>query len=271
MIYQKILTDERPYHMRKGPLNGFCEHRHADIEFNYCLEGGFDIVIEKKKYRVEAGQMSFVRPMASHEIPRLDEERKVITVVVGSTFLKKYFPLFTAAHNAPAIIKLDGEKHSQTEIRRLFAECGELLDEPTKNTELLLTGNLYKICAYLLSELPEVDGAEDNYELKMIASVDRALEMIYYDYPKPLTVEDAAAATGYGKSNFCKIFKTVVGDTFHRTLNRQRIRSACGLLTETRMSISSIAEEVGFGEAKTFCRVFGEIMGMTPREYRRNS
>jgi AraC-like DNA-binding protein len=35
------------------------------------------------------------------------------------------------------------------------------------------------------------------------------------------------------------------------------------------MPISSVAEEVGFGEAKTFCRVFGQIMGVTPREYRR--
>ena len=91
MLYQKILTSERPYIMTVGRLSGFDEHRHADLEFNFCLDGGFDIVIEKERYRVGAGEMTFIGPMASHEIPSSDENRLVITVVVGSSFLKKFF------------------------------------------------------------------------------------------------------------------------------------------------------------------------------------
>ena len=53
-------------------------------------------------------------------------------------------------------------------------------------------------------------------------------------------------------------------------LNRQRIKSSYGLLSETTMSIAEIAQEVGFGEAKTFCRVFKNIAGITPGEYRKN-
>ena len=270
MIYQKILTDERPYQMTIGHLAGFDEHRHADLEFNFCLEGEFEIIVEKKRYKVEAGQMSLIRPMASHGIPPSDESRRVITVVVGSTFLKKYFPLFSAVHHAPTVLRLDGGTHEQAEIRRLFEECAELFNSNDKRAELLMTGNLYKICGYLLSELPE-DGTQpaQTTDLRMVANIECALEMIYYDYPKPITVEAAAAATGYGKSNFCKVFKSVVGESFHKALNRQRVRSACGLLSETDIPVSAVAEEVGFGEAKTFCRVFGQIMGMTPGEYRR--
>ena len=94
MLYQKILTSERPYIMTVGRLSGFDEHRHADLEFNFCLDGGFDIVIEKERYRVGAGEMTFIGPMASHEIPHSDESRKVMTVVVGSSFLKKNFSLY---------------------------------------------------------------------------------------------------------------------------------------------------------------------------------
>ena len=89
-----------------------------------------------------------------------------------------------------------------------------------------------------------------------VANIKKALEMIYYDHSKPLTVDDAAEATGYGKSNFCKIFKMITGDTFHNVLNSQRVESACGLLSETNMSISEIAATVGFGETKSFCRIF---------------
>ena len=272
MIYQKILTDERPYQISIGSLASYHEHRHADLEFNFCLEGSFEIIIEKKSYKVESGQMSLIHPMASHSIPPSDGNRRVITVVVGFTFLKKYFPLFASAVHAPTVLKLDTGTYEQQEIRRLFYECAEVFKMGDNRSELITTGNLYKICAYLLSELPEADNEDESEpDLRMVANIERALELIYYDYPKALTVEDAAAATGYGKSNFCKIFKSVVGESFHRVLNRQRVRNACGLLSETDMPISSIAEEVGFGEAKTFCRVFGQIMNMTPGEYRRKS
>lgn len=270
MLYQKILTDERPYQMTVGPLSGFDEHRHADLEFNFCLEGGFDIIIEKERCRVNSGEMSFIRPMASHEIPSSNEARRVITVVVGSTFLKKYFTLFSSVNTAPSVFRLERDTFEEREIRRLFAECDKLFGEHTKGSELMIMGNLYKICAYLLELLPnESRDDEEQRDLRMVSSIERALEMIYYDYKKPLTVNDAAEATGYGKSNFCKIFKCVVGESFHKALNRQRVRSATGLLAETSMSVSAIAEEVGFCEAKTFCRVFGSIMGMTPSEYRK--
>ena len=95
--------------------------------------------------------------------------------------------------------------------------------------------------------------------------------MIYYDYASPLTLDDAASATGYGKSNFCKIFKEITGDTFHNVLNRQRIQSACDLLKETNLPISDIAIQIGFGEPKTFCRIFRSITDMTPRDYRKKN
>ena len=83
-------------------------------------------------------------------------------------------------------------------------------------------------------------------------------------------MEEVAAATGYGKSNFCKIFKEVTGETFHSVLNKKRIQSACDLLSETNMQISEIAAQVGFMETKTFCRVFKSSMGISPGAYRQH-
>ena len=83
-----------------------------------------------------------------------------------------------------------------------------------------------------------------------------------------LDVDAAAEVSGYSKSNFCRVFREVVGESFHKHLNRYRINCATGLLRETSMQVSDIAVEVGLPETKSFCRVFREIMGMTPGEYR---
>ena len=146
-----------------------------------------------------------------------------------------------------------------------------LYEERTEKSELLLTAELYRVCACLLDEMPSAPQAQEPKaaDLRTVANIERALELIYYDYRKALTVEAAAEATGYGKSNFCKIFKRITGAGFHQALNHRRVRVACGLLTETDLSIAEIATEVGFTEAKTFCRVFKEIEHATPGEYRR--
>ena len=98
---------------------------------------------------------------------------------------------------------------------------------------------------------------------------EKAIELIHYNYKEPLPIEYVAEITGYSKSNFCKIFKKVVGESFHRALNRRRVECAAGLLDVTNLSVAEISEEVGFSESKAFCRVFKAIYGITPGEYRR--
>ena len=46
----------------------------------------------------------------------------------------------------------------------------------------------------------------DNPNIHSVANIDNALELVYYHYNEKVTVDDAARLTGYGKSNFCKIF-----------------------------------------------------------------
>ena len=96
MLYQKILTDGRPYELILSEFGVFSEHRHADIEFNYCIKGSFDIIINKKKYHVNEGELSLISPMTSHEVPDCnDEECLVLTTIVGATFLREHFGAFT--------------------------------------------------------------------------------------------------------------------------------------------------------------------------------
>lgn len=268
MIYQKIFTDEKPYHIGLGRLSEFPEHRHADFEFNFCISGEFDIIIDKKTYHVTEGSTTFIPPMCSHAIPKQENERSVLTLIVGMSLLKKHFKFFSRLANEPKIYTL--ETPDGIKARELFYECAEIKHNSEGAAELLLTGNVYKIMSYvfnLLSGNNENSVRESDY-LK-VENVERALELIHYDYKENLTVEYVAELTGYSKSNFCKIFKTVVGEGFHQALNRQRIECAIGLLSTSNMSIAEISEEVGFNEPKAFCRVFKSIYGISPGQYRK--
>ncbi len=268
MLYQKIQSGERPYYISLGRISSFQEHRHADFEMNFCLEGTFDILADKKLLHVEAGCTTLLPPMCAHEIPESAEERTVLTITVGMSLLKEHFSEFSHHVSAPRVCDLRGDENKK--ICELFMECAEVIREGRALSDLCIKGNIYKIFAYLFDrreEAAETEGGGADY-LK-IENVEKALELIYYNYKEALSVEYVATLTGYSKSNFCKIFKKVVGESFHQALNRQRVNNAAGLLSATDMAIADIALEVGFSEAKAFCRVFKSIYGVTPGQYRR--
>lgn len=268
MIYQKIFTGEQPYYIRRGAIYSFPEHRHADFEFNFCLDGEFDMTVDKGTYRIHAGSTTVIPPMCSHGVPRQSENDNIITLIVGMSLLKSHFVELSRLMSAPAVLDLKCDKYKC--ILDLFTECAEALLIGDSASEILITGNIYKILAYLMKELScAPQSTQDRKDYRRVENIERALELIRNNYKEPLTIEHVASITGYSKSNFCKIFKNVVGESFHQALNRQRVSNAAGLLTVTDMSVSEISAEVGFSEPKAFCRVFKEVCGVSPGQYKK--
>ena len=154
----------------------------------------------------------------------------------------------------------------------MLKETADIYSSSTNFCELLVKGNLYRASALLLQMLynptPHVSQSK---KLTDVNKIEEALEKIYNCYSEPLSVEEISTLCGYSKSNFCRIFKNITGDTFHNTLNRHRIEVSCILLRETNYTTEKIAQETGFTDAKTFCRAFKKYMGNSAGKYRKNS
>ncbi len=266
MLYQKILNEDAPYMVKMGKLTAFSEHRHADVEIHYVLKGQLNIVIDKKKYLLKSGDIAVILPMQSHEVLKGGDHESFMAVL-GISLLKKYFTPFSKREFKSPIYSITDSKEDFS-IKQILSETALLTRQNGIRVELLITSNLYRICAFLLDKLC-IENQNKVENLTQIESLEKALDLIYYNYFEQITIDDVAKATGYGKSNFCKIFKKVTGYTFHDFLNRRRIEVALGLLTQSDMTVTGVSQEVGFSEAKTFCRVFKQIKGVTPLEYRK--
>lgn len=266
MLYQKMLTGDRPYHVMKTAMRGFEVHKHPEIELNYCVSGRYDIIIEGKRYTLNKGDLAVIGVMTAHEIPNdnlLDHESLVIEV--GPMFLSGYFKALSERSVTEPIIQAHGG-----ELTKLLDETAVLCSSSEDFAELTVKGNLYKICATVLKRISEADVRPHTaHALRSVASVEKALEMIRSRYSEPLTVAEVAALCGYTKSNFCKIFKNATGETFHNSLNKRRINVACELLYETSQTVEAVALLVGFPDGKSLCRAFKAHLGITPLGYRK--
>lgn len=270
MIYQKLLMGSKPYFISVGGSVPVDSHRHPEIELSFCLEGSYDIICENRSYSLSAGELAVISPMAKHKIPQGSFTCKKLTVEVGYTLLGDFFELFGSSASCVVYSPKESPAAVYEPLTALLRETAELNSAENPFSELLIKGNLYKISALLL-QLCTKSGSEgaETKKLSDIRKIDMALEKIYSSYFKPLTVEEISEFCGYSKSNFCKIFRNITGDTFHATLNRHRIEVACMLLKETGYSVERVAEETGFSDLKSFCRTFKTIMGISAGRYRK--
>lgn len=52
-------------------------------------------------------------------------------------------------------------------------------------------------------------------------------------------------------------------------IQQRRLEYACRLLADTQAAIPVVAERAGYLDVKFFNRLFKSVLGMTPRDYRR--
>lgn len=84
----------------------------------------------------------------------------------------------------------------------------------------------------------------------------------------PLTLRQVAASAHMSSFYFCKKFKKTTGLTFTEYLARVRVEAAKKRLLNPQARISEVAFEVGFQSITHFNRVFKELVGQCPTEYR---
>lgn len=84
-----------------------------------------------------------------------------------------------------------------------------------------------------------------------------------------LDIACMAKQAGMGSRAFLNWFKGETGTTPMAYFKSRRVRDACRRLRFTTASIERIAEETGFSNRYHFSRVFRELTGRTPADYRR--
>lgn len=90
-------------------------------------------------------------------------------------------------------------------------------------------------------------------------------------YVHTITLNEIASEVGMNRSAFCSYFKRCKKMTFSQFVTQYRLNTACELLKHSQKQVSEICFAVGFNDVPHFNRVFKELQGMTPKEYRKRN
>ncbi len=88
-------------------------------------------------------------------------------------------------------------------------------------------------------------------------------------FSSTLSVSEVARRCHVTPTYLIRLFSRHLGKTPKQYMDGIRVERACELLRYTDKSVEEIAAEAGFSEARQLRRVFHEIEGISPREYRK--
>ena len=114
-----------------------------------------------------------------------------------------------------------------------------------------------------------MDQAENEKKQLSYLPVRKAMEYVENNYMEKIGLEEIAEYVGLNASYFSALFKKETGKNFLSYLTEIRINHAKELLRITNDTMSSIAEKVGYTDARYFSQCFEKVVGMKPSLFRK--
>lgn len=95
-------------------------------------------------------------------------------------------------------------------------------------------------------------------------------EFVGANFQRLIPLDEIAHEINMTVPAFCRYFKKLTNKTFTHFVNEFRIAHACRMLSDEHLSISAVSYESGFNNLSHFNKLFRQITGLSPRDYRRS-
>lgn len=151
----------------------------------------------------------------------------------------------------------------ETDFRNLVSECFV----PSLHHTFVIKYSFFGIMAkiYQVSMAKRQEKTISPRHERIVVEI---IEHIQEFYRLKLELKDFARMFSMNERYLNQIFKSITGDTIISFLIKTRVDKARRLLDTTNMPVTEIALDTGFCDTAHFCKVFKEIEGRTPSEYR---
>lgn len=252
-------------------------HWHEEIEIIYMEKGNVDVGVNNKIYNLKENDILLISSGDIHYfLPEYNISNRVVIQFNLSIFnnitstineKKEIRPLFDRSKRRSTFwqpeVKLDMEK----QIKELIREN----EERKPGYKIALKARLYDLLVLIIRKVPmeNMTIEEESKQREKLSRLESVFQYVEGNYTNDITLETVAKVAGFSVYHFSRFFKENTGVTFSQYLNSFRITKAEWMLMNEEGNITEIAFNCGYNSIKTFDRVFKQMKGYTPKEYRK--
>ena len=259
---------------QKGDSSIFTERM---LTFNFCLRGRCDVSLAQNRYAIVKERQvcvstrlpakDFYYPGQCYEGIQFYLDRAELERCSGQDFLALLgVPL---EQIVDAFCGTDG-----LYLHRMNDPMLALVQDAWARREEAEPGQLRYLMVRLLHELlalPAESEPDAYFTRSQIAIVREAEALILSDLSRRYTARELAERFGISESSFKFYVKGILGDSYLAYFRKKRMEKAAHLLESTTLKVIEVANAVGYENQGKFARVFAEVYGVSPLEFRRLS
>ena len=242
-----------------------------DSRLIYVSSGELSVFIQsEKKIKLSDGNLIYIPAGCTYRLKgqyfraviitfdltdEYSEQSDMILPTVAADFDKSlcHYPVISPFDKVILSTEFENERETLERIVNIATSCeGKWRDILSAEVKLLLI-KLYEMTS------------EDALPARMVESLDT---YIRENCSEEISNTEIGAIFGYHPFYVSRVLKEKKGITLRQYIIAYRLKAAKKLLSETKASVSEIAEELGFTDASYFTKTFRQSFGMTPKEYR---
>lgn len=260
----------------------------------YILKGSAIFSVNNISYTVHQNQIAYIPDSCMLECRSLEDEFEFISIrfsttaqLHGNDFLKEFF------HIPPVT------EASDPLLLSYFQEVYKNATSKNSSRLFRIRGNLELIIAFLVEQAENriandtfvLDSSEQNspgetdcfsveriyhrekrsLTIKRDARIQTVVEYLVAHPTQPLDIPYLCDIAQMSSSSLRRHFKEHTGKTPGEFIKELRVMVAARQLLVTNDRVSSIAYELGFTNQNYFSRMFKQVFGVTPSQYRKSA
>lgn len=245
-------------------------HHHTFAELGLVTAGSGVEILNGRTHRIKRGTATFLLPHHIHEV-HVEAPLQKYTCMFDTDIL---FSNPSDYDLGQLLLKTGSELPSHYDLsEEQTIAFSRILDRLVFEynasffaKDIIIRSKLMDAFVFLIRTQQKID--LDTVQFDDSEDIMEILHYIHVHYQEGLSLAAVAEQFGWNASYLSRVFKQSMGRTFTEYLHFLRIGRAASLLSSTNMKITDISVEVGFENTRTFNRVFKEIKGMTPTQFR---
>lgn len=256
-----------------GLPSQYTTHWHNEAEFAFILKEGCELKIGETLYQPHVGDIILIWPRELHETLNMEPDGAIL-IQFSPRILEANTDLASAGRFLNECHHIRAEENPY--LTHKLMDTIDRLRETYFRKQLFLETkcklHIYELMIligeHVMKEHREMIG-NDKFSDRSWDYIRFACRYIADHAAENISQAEVAEQAGLSPYYFSKLFNEYTDMTFPAYLSGLRVQNATNLLADERYSITECAFMAGFQSTTTFNKVFHEVTGFTPREYRK--
>lgn len=175
----------------------------------------------------------------------------------------------------PVIPSVEENSHSDVEIPQSIAENAQFIEENTSSSDAISSEETIPLEETTPLVSPLFPLAADDPNGLIAQRIDAILNDTQYLCDNSFNLNTLVQLTGSNIAYVSKIINEKYNNNFRSVLNERRVKLACEKMDDVEyygnLTISAIAEKVGYKSSNSFINAFKKVMNTTPYIYQQQA